>query len=126
MNLSEEVKNHLAALLESGIPLIVEGNKDKKTLRDLGLRNILTIHLPLYRIIEQLHCREVAILTDLDWRGKKLYRRIRSDCIRHGIHVNDDLRLFLLQETPLCHLEGLGTFLNHVEEKERVPRTCTL
>lgn len=112
----ETILNLIDELIEQDIPVIVEGYKDRQALKELGLKRIITLNKPLYKIVESLKSKEVAVLTDLDWRGKKLYSRISHDCQRFGIKVNNKLRHFLFRKTPLRHIEGLGTFLRHLED----------
>ncbi len=116
MQTQEAILNLIDELIELDIPIIVEGYKDKKTLNELGLKRIITLNKPLYKIVENLKSKEVAVLTDLDWRGKKLYSRISQDCQRFGIKLNNKLRHFLFRKTPLRHIEGLGTFLKNQEK----------
>lgn len=118
MNIHETILDLLDELIDQNIPVIVEGRKDKQTLKGLGLKNdkIITLNKPLYQIVENLKSKEVAILTDLDWRGRKLYSKISHDCIRFGIKINNKLRHFLFRKTPLKHIEGLDTFLKNLNQ----------
>lgn len=122
MSQPEELVTLLEELNQQGISVIVEGRKDQKALQELGIdgKRIITCTKPSYKIIELLlqhKVEEVAILTDLDRQGKKLYHRLQSDCIRWGIKINNKLRLYLLQETPLQHLEGLDTYIGNLQKK---------
>src|SRR3990167_5899825 len=120
MSIIENITILLDEISHSNIPIIVEGRNDKKALQELGLDNIFTLNLPLFKIVERIHTKEVVILTDLDKKGKELYRRIAHDCIHHGIKVNNRLRHFLFKETQLAHIEGLPTYLRNVERKENL------
>jgi len=100
---------------ERNLPVVVEGRNDKKALQELGLDNIFTLNMPLFKIVERIPGKEVVILTDLDKKGKELYRRIQHDCIRHRIKINNKLRHFLFRETQLAHIEGLPTYLKNLE-----------
>ena len=118
IKLAQEIKDLIAEIQQEDIPIIVEGRNDKKALQELGLDNIFTLNLPLFKIVERIHTKEVVILTDLDKKGKELYRRIAHDCIHHGIKVNNRLRHFLFKETQLAHIEGLPRYLKNLERKE--------
>ena len=118
IKLAQEIKDLIAEIQQEDIPIIVEGRNDKKALQELGLDNIFTLNLPLFKIVERIHTKEVVILTDLDKKGKELYRRIQHDCIHHGIKINNKLRHFLFRETELSHIEGLVTYLRNLERKE--------
>lgn len=117
MNIPQEIFSHLQQIQELNLPIIVEGRNDKKALQELGLENIFTLNMPLFKIVERISGKEVVILTDLDKKGKQLYRKIQHDCIHHGIRINNKLRHFLFRETELSHIEGLGTYLKNVERK---------
>ncbi len=118
MDTIENITLLLDEIIHSNIPIIVEGRNDKKALQELGLQNIFTLSTPLYKIVERIPGKEVVILTDLDKKGKELYRRIQHDCIHHGIKINNTLRHFLFKETNLSHIEGLVTYLRNLEEKK--------
>lgn len=117
MHLPTEILFLLNEIQDSHIPIIVEGHNDKKALQELGVENIFTLNQPLFKIVEKIQGREVVILTDLDKKGKQLYRRIQHDCIHHGIKINNKLRHFLFRETELAHIEGLATYLRNQEKK---------
>ena len=116
MKLHQQIILHIEEIQQENIPIIVEGRNDKKALQELGLENIFTLNLPLFKIVERIQGKEVVILTDLDKKGKQLYRRIQHDCIHHGIKINNKLRHFLFKKTQLSHIEGLPRYLRKVEE----------
>ncbi len=119
MDIGEEILSLIDEICEQKIPVIVEGHNDKKALRELGIESIFTLNLPLFKIVERVKGKEVVILTDLDKKGKQLYRRIQHDCIHHGIKINNKLRHFLFRETELTHIEGLPTYLKNLESKRK-------
>lgn len=121
IRISEQIIEHLERLRDEEIPVMVEGRKDKAALQELGLQLILVLYQkPFYKVIESLQqFPEIAILTDLDREGKKLYAKIKDACSQRGIRVNDKLRLFLMKETPLSQIEGLPRYLETVRRKER-------
>jgi 5S rRNA maturation endonuclease (ribonuclease M5) len=113
----ETIQKEIDKLIESQTLIIVEGKNDKKALKKLGLRNIVTLSTPLYKVIEIIKDKEIVILTDFDKQGKILYKKIKSDCSQRGIKINDKLRLFLMLKTRLVHIEGLDTYLKNKKEK---------
>ncbi len=117
LSISDGIFSHLQQIQDYNIPVIVEGRNDKKALQELGLVNIFTLNMPLFKIVERIQGKEVVILTDLDKKGKQLYRRIQHDCIHHGIKINNKLRHFLFRETELSHIEGLATYLRNLEKR---------
>ncbi len=100
------------------LPVIVEGINDKRALKKLGVRYIITLRKPMYVIAEELaKYKKVAVLTDLDKEGKSLYRKMKENLTRNGIQVNDEFRYFLFKETKLRQIEGLYKYLsNNFEE----------
>ncbi len=117
MSFQDKFRALLQEIQEKDLPVLVEGKKDQKTLQKLGLGNIITLKKPLYQVVEELAAPEIVILTDLDRAGRQLYRKLYHDCVQRGIKVNNRLRLFLLQETPLAHIEGLDTYLENSANK---------
>ncbi len=100
----------------AGTWVIVEGKKDTRALRKVGLTKIIELNCPTYELAESLQkmkIRKVAILTDLDKEGKKLYGRIKEDITRVGINIDDSFRDFLFKETTLAQIEGLTSYLEH-------------
>lgn len=114
---NRDILSFLQKLEETETPIIVEGKNDRAALEQLGLHQIITLDKkPIFKIIEHLltaNIREIAILTDLDSEGKKLYRKLNHECSQRGIRVNNQLRHFLLKETTLGQIEGLATFMKH-------------
>ena len=116
----KDILDHLDDLQERNIPIIVEGREDKKALLYFGLSNVLVLYTkPFYKIIEALQrYPEVAVLTDLDKEGKRLYAKINDECSRRGININNTFRNFLFKETELAHIEGLPRYVERLKEKE--------
>jgi len=81
---------------ESGIPILVEGLRDKKALKELGVSgNLVQLQVTksLDAIAEELargRHRRVIILTDPDSEGGKIAARIASLLEQYGTHP--DLR----------------------------------
>ena len=126
LKIKEDILHLLEEIKPDNIPIIVEGRNDKKALQELGLDNIFTLNLPLFKIVERIQGKEVVILTDLDKKGKELYRRIQHDCIHHGIKINNKLRHFLFRETELSHIEGLPRYLRNLEIKKMGPKGLSI
>jgi len=93
--------------------IIVEGSKDKAALQKLGIKNILTLKGPLYKIVDKVvdKAKECAILTDLDQEGKKLYASLKEALECNHIKINDSFRHFLFKYTTLRQIEGLPKYL---------------
>ena len=99
-------------LKQENIPVIVEGSNDKKALEELGLSNIIILKgKPLYKLVESIDYKEVAVLTDLDEEGKEVVlHELRQEFSQRGVMINDRLRI-LLFKTQLRQIEGLANYL---------------
>lgn len=122
MNTLEE---WIVSLKQSRKLILVEGQKDKHALKEVGINNILCVSkTPTYQTIEKIHDKEVIILTDLDPEGKKLYSTLRHHLQKHGIKVDQMFREFLFKKTTLTHIEGLSHYLrktSNIESKIGTP-----
>ena len=116
----QELQAWLARLKASGVLVVVEGKKDKAALASLGIMNTYSIEGPKYMVVESLttNTRMVALLTDLDPEGKKLYGQLKSDLSQNGIQVDDRFREFLFRKTRLRVIEGLPKYIRTLEESQ--------
>jgi len=103
----EKLSLVLADLVEANeeAPVVVEGERDVKALRALGLTGeIVTLHrgVTVFNFCERLAAqhRHVVILTDWDVRGGQLARLLRDGLAANGVKYDDDLRARL---SALCH-----------------------
>ena len=95
--------------------VIVEGFKDKVSLRKLGLTRVTSLKgKPLYKVVEYVAsvAFNCVILTDLDAEGKKIYGELKQGLQRHKVKVDDRFRQFLFKETELRQIEGLYTYVS--------------
>ncbi|UCD07873.1 MAG: toprim domain-containing protein [Candidatus Aenigmatarchaeota archaeon] len=95
----EKLLNTLDKL--KGCILIVEGMKDEKALKSLGLKSIIKISgKPLIRVVHEVENeikrgkrkKDVIILTDFDSKGRKIAARLRYLLQKYKIHPNSRLR----------------------------------
>ena len=101
--------------------VVVEGIKDKAALSRLEITNVFAINrTPMYKVVEHvaLAAKEVVLLVDLDDEGRKLYHLLAQDLQRHKVKIDNTLR-DLLSKTSLRHIEGLDSFLERAEIKEK-------
>ncbi len=106
-----EIIEELAEIKNNKYLVIVEGKKDKKALNDLGIGKIISFdNKPLFEIIENIDEKDVAILTDLDVEGKKLFNKLRYHLQKRGIRLHNGLRNALFK-SKLRHIEGLNSYL---------------
>ncbi|MBN2368564.1 toprim domain-containing protein [Candidatus Woesearchaeota archaeon] len=106
-------------LKKTGLPIIVEGKKDKTAMNKLGITNIHILKEPVYQICEKIaeKHKKAVILTDLDPEGKKLYSKIREGLEKNGCAVDDTFREFLFRKTKLRQIEGLRNYMIRLENK---------
>lgn len=84
-----------------GLVVVVEGDRDVKVLRDLGVKAIIIktqTKLPRYRMIEQIVEKagkqgKILILTDFDLEGKELSRYIEKALEATGIKTLKGVRI---------------------------------
>lgn len=106
-----ELKEHIDWITKNKPFIIVEGKEDKLSLEKLGIRNIVTINKPLYKIVEEaMEEEQVLILTDLDKKGKQLYSKLNHQLNQFGVKINNNFREFLFRKTKLRQIEGLWRY----------------
>ena len=114
--LAAEFKQLIQKMLDSDAAIIVEGKKDKAALEKLGIPGSRITALnqrPIFVVAEAVarDYREVAILTDLDSEGKKLYGSLNTLLQRLGVRVDNSFRNFLFKSTKLRQIEGIGRII---------------
>jgi len=109
-------------------PIIVEGKKDVRALRRLGVKGeIIRIKTSrtVFRIIESLREEhdEVIILTDWDRTGGRLYHRIKRACKANLLSYNQDIRKRLIKYTKrdIKDVESIPAFLSRLRRIVRDP-----
>jgi 5S rRNA maturation endonuclease (ribonuclease M5) len=110
----EEIDQWVEKLCEEQPVIIVEGPKDKASLKKLGLEKIIYLRgKPLFEVVEKVAkiTDECVILTDLDREGKKIYSVLKAELQKHGVKIDDRFRKFLFKETDLRQIEGLFRYL---------------
>lgn len=126
MNLEErdqEILHTLDELREAShrLPVIVEGKKDRRALRGLGLRGKI-IRLqngsPVFELCEVIarEHSEVVILTDWDRRGGQLCRLLREGLGANDVRYNIDFRARLARLTrkEIKDVEGLPALVGRI------------
>jgi len=94
--------------------IIVEGNKDKNALMQLGFKNIFVINennKSLFEKIEEIEQiagkQKVCILTDFDKKGKKLYLLLKDELSKRKVRLDGSFRALLLKNN-VSHIETLN------------------
>ena len=103
----ERLIQKLVAKSKLGMPIIVEGRKDERSLRRLGIEgNILCIKsagVGFFDFIERVKpSREAIVLTDFDWEGKQLSLQLLKELTSNRIKADDSFRK---QFRSLCRSE---------------------
>ncbi|HLC96514.1 MAG TPA: toprim domain-containing protein [Candidatus Nanoarchaeia archaeon] len=114
----KEIVKVLQELNHSGKLIIVEGLKDKHSLRESGIQNqVMTLSKkPIFQVVEDIAkvANEVVILTDFDKKGKELYGKLNSGLQKFGVKVDHYFREWLRKNTKLSHVEGLHSYIEHI------------
>lgn len=111
MEESEQIMELLDEIKQKNLLVIVEGIKDVRALKSLGITNVISLKKPLFAVVEEVaNNKEVVLLTDLDEEGKKLYHELSVNLQKFGVKINNHLRDFLFK-TQLRQIEGLASYL---------------
>jgi 5S rRNA maturation endonuclease (ribonuclease M5) len=111
-----------------GTGFLVEGERDRRALRRLGVRApVLLVHRgrALARVAAEVgrELRAVIVLTDWDPKGGELARRLREllDDGRTAVDVAFRRRLGIALRGEVVHLEGLGSWARRRAEQGAFP-----
>jgi 2,5-diamino-6-(ribosylamino)-4(3H)-pyrimidinone 5'-phosphate reductase len=111
----------VAAYSKRGIPIIVEGPNDVKTLRRLGIVGPVfcakSRRLGLVDFLDSIATRsEVIILTDFDKEGRALAWRLRRDLTQMRVKANVEIwkQLKALARSEMVGIENLGKYLDRL------------
>ncbi len=123
VELHEDLERVLDDLIEKNrsVPIIVEGEYDRRALEQLGvLGDIRVLNrgnsiLALCESIARQH-REAIILTDWDVRGGRIARHLRDALTATGVRYDDQLRarLTILCRKDIKDVESLHRFVERV------------
>lgn len=111
---------------EHGIPFLIEGRKDEKALKELGVTgNFLKVSgsgLKLFEIAEiaAQSSSRVVILTDFDRKGNQLAKRLSEDIQSLGSHPDLSFRRTIMGITRrfIKDIESLPRHLEQLELQE--------
>ena len=125
----QELLDELRGLSSEGAPIVVEGGRDEKALRSLGVRGqVLRLSgdkRTALNFLEGLARYErVVIMTDFDPKGDELAEFCAKHLRRLGVEPVIDLRekLGVLLRKHLKGVEGLAKFIQKQEEALRRTR----
>jgi 2,5-diamino-6-(ribosylamino)-4(3H)-pyrimidinone 5'-phosphate reductase len=111
----------LAAYSTRGVPVIVEGPNDVKTLRKLGITGPIfcakSRRLGIVDFLDSIATySEVIILTDFDKEGRALAWRLRRDLSQMRVEANVEIwkQLKALARSEIVGIENLGKYLDRL------------
>jgi 2,5-diamino-6-(ribosylamino)-4(3H)-pyrimidinone 5'-phosphate reductase len=111
----------VAACSKRGIPIIVEGPNDVKTLRKLGIVGPVfcakSRRLGLVDFLDSIGTHsEVIILTDFDKEGRALAWRLRKDLTQMRVKANVEIwkQLKALVRSEMVGIENLARYLDRL------------
>ena len=122
----EELIQELQQLSEKGYIIIVEGHRDRKSLRELGITG--TIELGTKKSL-LIFCEEVArmsqkviVLTDWDKNGEKLALLMESYLRSANTDVNMDIRekIKKLVKKRIKDIESLNTHIENLKSELKI------
>ncbi len=125
----EQIHKVLEQLAEENIngkPILVEGRKDIKALRNLGIKGkIISIKTggknlqDIISEIEKSNLKEVILMLDFDRRGRELTKKLKHHIEKTGINPNLHfwLRLSGLAGKEIKDVEGLATYIETLKNK---------
>jgi 5S rRNA maturation endonuclease (ribonuclease M5) len=125
----EKIQHVLECLIEEaakGTPIIVEGKKDIRTLKTLGVQGKIVSaktggksYLDVVSEAERVGSQNIILLLDFDRRGKELTEKLRQDLEKVGIKPNLTFwnELFRLLRRDVKDVEGLAAYVDTLRKK---------
>jgi 5S rRNA maturation endonuclease (ribonuclease M5) len=105
---------------KEGIPVIVEGQRDRRSLARLGFTHIIDISgKPLDEVVSLVKReghKTAIILTDLDPEGERMTHLLASLCEAQGIRPDLSVRRRIADVFGVFQIEELGSSLKLMED----------
>lgn len=126
----ESLEKAIEALLEAsgaGSAIVVEGERDERSLRELGVEGpvLRAARRPALEVAEEAarSFKEVVVLTDWDRAGEELARKVAEHLLAAGARVDLDTRerLKRMVRREIKDVESLSRFVERVRA-ERCPK----
>jgi len=120
----EKIETILDEIRNSGLPILVEGDKDRASLNELGIYGemFFASRHSLISLAEKISetQSEVIILTDWDRRGDKLAGRITAYLRSMGVIPNNSHRNMLkaLVKKEIKDVESLNKYVEKLRNKK--------
>lgn len=128
----EEILDRLTEIIDDlvesnlEVPVVVEGRKDVRSLRRLGLKGEvvrLDHGIPIFNLCEKICAQnsEAIILTDWDRRGGQLARMLREGLEANGAKFDDRIRrrLALVCKKEIKDVESLADYVSRLKKTGR-------
>ncbi|TET89476.1 MAG: hypothetical protein E3J35_09885 [Methanomassiliicoccales archaeon] len=121
----EEINKLIQDLIRLNVemPVIVEGRKDERSLRAIGLTGtVLRLNkgISIFRTCENISKEhdKVILLTDWDRRGGQLSRMLREGLEANGVRYDENIRakLAMLTKKDIKDVESLYKHMERLEE----------
>jgi 5S rRNA maturation endonuclease (ribonuclease M5) len=102
MDEAAEIIDCLKEMSMEGAVIIVEGERDEKILRDLGITGAILKYsemgrLRLIQSIEEEDETMIVILTDFDEEGEKILGKLESIALHYGLKIEKRMRRRLFE-----------------------------
>ncbi|RZN14759.1 MAG: toprim domain-containing protein [Methanosarcinales archaeon] len=117
----KELIKELGICSLDGAVVVVEGRRDKHTLRNLGVagRIVFATYDPIFSFSEKLSQmnNEIIILTDWDRAGEKLAKKLMQHLLSFGIVPNMRFHRLLssLVRKDIKDVEGLDSYIDRLQ-----------
>ena len=94
------------------IPVIVRGEREKRRLAGLNVKNIYILKDPYFALAEKLadKYKEAILLFDVTKSGHKVYEKLQREFERTGMKIDNRFRQFIYH-TKQKTIQGLLTYI---------------
>jgi len=84
-------------LASSDRAVLVEKPAIKRMLEARDVKNIFVLKEPIFELAEEIvsKFKECIVLLDVDSRGEQLYKKVKAELERAGLHIDQRFRNFL-------------------------------
>jgi 5S rRNA maturation endonuclease (ribonuclease M5) len=99
--------------------ILVEGQRDRKALAELGMTNILTVSGNLVKscdFLEKSGAQKAYVLTDLDRRGHELAKRAREELEARSIGADLEVRVAIARSLRIKNIENAKRAYERLKE----------
>ena len=111
--------DELAEKSKNGAVIVVEGVKDRKSLRNLGIQGEIIIFSSYADVVDKVRNRDVIILTDCDDRGSKIEKNLVNKFSSWGVTPDTQIKkkIFRLISKDITAVENLADYIDKLNYK---------